>query len=113
MLREARFVTIPSLSEENCPLAALEALAFGRPLIASASGGLVELTEGGRGLSVEPGDASALGAALRRMMDQRDEAMMMGAAAHSFAQARLSPDAHLAALTGCYEAALATNNGRG
>ncbi|MEA2498374.1 MAG: hypothetical protein QOH26_779, partial [Actinomycetota bacterium] len=38
LLRSARFVVLPSVSEENAPLAALEGLAAGRPLIVSDGG---------------------------------------------------------------------------
>jgi len=36
---------LPSISPENCPLVALEALSVGTPVIASRSGGLPEIVE--------------------------------------------------------------------
>ena len=53
--------------EEGTPVACAEALAAGRPVVASETGGIRELIEDGRtGLLVPPGDAGALAAALAR-----------------------------------------------
>ena len=49
VLRRARLVVLPSVWNENAPLAALEAMARGRPLIVSAVGGLPELVDSGPG----------------------------------------------------------------
>jgi glycosyltransferase involved in cell wall biosynthesis len=52
------------------PLVALEALAVGRPIVASAVGGLPEIVKDGEtGLLVPPGDPARLAAALRRLLD--------------------------------------------
>jgi glycosyltransferase involved in cell wall biosynthesis len=56
-----------SSSWENFPHAVVEALAVGAPVIATRTGGVAEVVEHERnGLLVEPGDAEALGAAIRR-----------------------------------------------
>lgn len=48
---------IPSLWMENCPVSALEALAFGRPLVGSNIGGIPELIEDGEtGFICKPDD---------------------------------------------------------
>jgi GT2 family glycosyltransferase/glycosyltransferase involved in cell wall biosynthesis len=63
-------VVVPSLWEENAPLVVLEAFRARRPLLVSDHGGLAELVrEGVDGLRVPPGDAAALAAALRRLLD--------------------------------------------
>lgn len=56
-------IAIPSL-REGLPLVALEALALGRCLVASAVGELPVLLEGGAGLLVPAGDPAALSEAL-------------------------------------------------
>jgi glycosyltransferase involved in cell wall biosynthesis len=49
-------------------MVALEALAVGRPVIASGTGGLVEtVVDGDDGILVPPGDPGALADALRRL----------------------------------------------
>jgi len=64
----ADVVAIPSL-REGLPLVALEAIALGRCVIASAVGELPELLAEGAGLLVPPGDAAALSEALRRLQN--------------------------------------------
>jgi len=57
---------------EGLPLTALEALASGTPLVATAVRGLAELVEDGRNaLLAPPDDPEALAEALRRVLDDR------------------------------------------
>lgn len=72
---------LPSLYEGSS-LAVLEAMAAGTAIVSSAIGGTEELIEDGRsGLLVAPGDASALAAALRRVLD--DPQLREDLAAHA------------------------------
>lgn len=64
-LAAADVVAMPSL-HEGLGVAALEAMAAARPVVASRVGGLAEVVvEGETGLLVPPGDAAALAGALR------------------------------------------------
>lgn len=68
VLAAADVVAMPSLAE-GLGVAAIEAMAASRPVVASAVGGLPELIDDGvQGLLVPPGDAAALAAALRRVL---------------------------------------------
>ena len=63
----AHALVVPSL-REGLGMVALEALAVGRPVIASGTGGLVEtVVDGDDGILVPPGDPAALADALRRL----------------------------------------------
>jgi glycosyltransferase involved in cell wall biosynthesis len=71
-LRGATAAVIPS-DWENLPHAALEALALGVPVVATAVGGVPEVVrDGENGLLVPPGSPQALAAALERVAGDRD-----------------------------------------
>ena len=63
------------------PLAALEAMASGLPIVAYLVGGLVESIEGGKtGVLVEPGDVTALVKASMVLMENENLTKLMGRA---------------------------------
>lgn len=74
----ADVVAIPSLSEAF-GYSALEALACGRPVIASRIGGLVEIVNEKCGLLVPPADEVSLGAAIERLASQFEERQRLAA----------------------------------
>jgi glycosyltransferase involved in cell wall biosynthesis len=68
-LRRAAVLVLPSIWEENCPMIVLEARAAGAPVVCASTGGLPEMVDDGRdGLLVDPRDASALAAAIERLI---------------------------------------------
>ena len=84
--RSAAVVVVPSIWPEPCPTVALEALAFGRPVVASRIGGLPDLVaEGSTGLLVPPGDAGALADAITTLLSDRSRLKAMAAAAYASA----------------------------
>lgn len=81
---------LPSL-EEGFGLVLLEAMARGLPLVASDVTGASEVIDGGDvGLTVPPGDAAALAAALERMTDEGETRLAMGRAARAKAAAEFT-----------------------
>jgi glycosyltransferase involved in cell wall biosynthesis len=69
LYRWADVVVVPSCRSEALGRVAIEAMAYGRPPIVSAIGGLTEVVEDERsGWLVPPGDASALAAKLTRII---------------------------------------------
>lgn len=68
-LQAAFDVSVVSSTSEGLPLAALEALAAGTPLIGTRVGGLPDLLADGAGLVVDPGDERALATAISDVLD--------------------------------------------
>ena len=106
-LRGARFVALPSSWDENAPLAALEAMAMGRPLLVTATGGLVELVANGEGIACPVGDVEALAGAIRELSQDDDRCRVLGRAALRRARAEFVPATHLERLEAAYERCLA------
>jgi glycosyltransferase involved in cell wall biosynthesis len=81
-------IVIPTVMEETAGLAALEQMVRGRPVIASAIGGLGE-TVNGVGLTFSPNDSVALARAMKRILDEPALAASLGSSSrqrvlHSF-----------------------------
>jgi glycosyltransferase involved in cell wall biosynthesis len=93
LLAAADAAVLPSL-HEGLGVAALEAMAAGRPVVASRVGGLPEaLGEGEAGVLVPPGDAAALAAALRGLATTPAEQRALGAGGRRRAGRLFSMDA--------------------
>lgn len=72
---------VPSIWPDPCPTVAMEAMATGKPVIASRIGGLPEIVaDGETGFLVTPGDADALRSAMAALLDNPELASRMGAA---------------------------------
>ena len=105
LLAGADVFVLPSLSE-GLPLALVEAMLAGRPIVASAVGEVGTVLNGGRshaGLLVPPGDARALADALAQVLSNPTEAHDLAAAA-----ARRAEDYTLAKMTERYVALYTT-----
>jgi glycosyltransferase involved in cell wall biosynthesis len=76
----ASVYTQPS-RREGLPLAVVEAMAIGLPVVATTVGGMPEVVEDGiTGLLVPPDDPEALAAALAELLEDPERARRMGAA---------------------------------
>jgi glycosyltransferase involved in cell wall biosynthesis len=80
-------VLVLSSYMENAPLALLEAMAAGVPVVATRVGGVPELVPEGAGLLVPPGDPAALAAAIGRLLDDPALARAQAEAARRHAEA--------------------------
>lgn len=73
---------MPSLSE-GLPVALLEAMAWGRAIVASQIGGIPEMVSQREALLVPPGDPQALTEAVSSLLADSSERRRLGAAAHA------------------------------
>ncbi len=65
---------------EGLGVVLLEAMTYGKPVIASAAGGIVDIVrDGGNGYLVPPGDAAALAGAIRACVENPERARALGA----------------------------------
>jgi glycosyltransferase involved in cell wall biosynthesis len=84
---------LPSWTE-GLPLVVLEAMALGRPVIATTVGGTPEVvSDGETGLLVPPRDVKALTAALERALDDEELRRRLGAAGKRRVEERFSSEA--------------------
>lgn len=102
MLRDARYVVVPSLSHENASLAAMEGLASALPLIVSDRGGLPELAAEGRGIVVPAGDAPSLAHAIQELIEDDDICARAGVRGRNFWMDELRPEVHVERLLTVY-----------
>lgn len=102
----AAVVCTPS-RREGVGLAAREAMAHGRAVVATTVGGLPEaVTHGETGLLVPPQDPEALRDAIERLLGDAELRARLGAAARAYAERELSWEAATAALVAVYEQAV-------
>jgi D-inositol-3-phosphate glycosyltransferase len=102
----AAVVACPS-RREGFGVACLEAMAHGRPVVAAAVGGLLDLVvDGETGFVVPPRDPGALRAALERLLGDRDLRRALGTAARLRAQERFSWAAVTGAMLSAYSEAV-------
>jgi len=107
----ASVVVVPS-RREGYGMTAREAMAHGRPVVASAVGGLVDAIEDGvSGVLVPPGDVGALREALRRLLDDPPLRRALGDAARLEARRRFSVDVARDAVIDVYRAIAARRDG--
>ena len=87
---------------DNHPLAVLEALASGVPVVACRVGGIAEQLTDETGVLVEPGDPQGFAAAIAQLLDDPDRCARMGAAAAADARGRFSLDRQVDAYLDLY-----------
>ena len=96
LYRGAALVAVPSECQENCPLVALEAYAWGKPVLGSRLGGLVELIDDhGVGELLEPGNVDDWSSSLSRWMADPAGRLEAGRRARERAEIHFSPQDHV------------------
>ena len=90
--REATLLALPSL-EDNCPMALLEAMAAGVPVVAAGVGGVPDLIEDGQtGFLCEPLDQAGMRRAIEKVLMAPSAAADIAWQARSRAKQRFHPE---------------------
>ena len=107
LLANSDVLVLPSLYE-GMPVSVLEAMAAGKPVVATLIGGTDEaVVDGHTGFLVPPGDAPALAAAIRRVIHDRALAERLGANGRARVAAQFTAQMMTEGVADVYEEALA------
>ena len=99
-LCRADVIVVPSAYGDACPSTVSEALASGRPLIATRAGGIPELVGGdSNALMVPPGDPPAMAAAMAELAGRPDRRREIGGRGRGRAEQALRQDTYHASVT--------------
>lgn len=94
LYRRAKIVVVPSIFNESFGIVALEAMASGRPVIASRVGGLEDVVVNGEtGILVEPGSEEQLAEAIETLLGDEGYRRRLGANARRLIEEKYSWDA--------------------
>ncbi|MGE0800803.1 MAG: glycosyltransferase family 4 protein [Lautropia sp.] len=104
---------LPSLYGEGLPMALLEAMAHGRPIVASDIAGIRELLDNGAGLLVPPGCAPRLADAIGRLMADASLSARLAAAAQDRQRRHYSTRSMQRRLFDCYRELLSAGRRKG
>jgi glycosyltransferase involved in cell wall biosynthesis len=102
-VRSARAVVMPSRCHDNAPLAVIEAMAWGKPVVGSHVGGIPELVRDGvDGVLVPYDDPPALAEVLTRLAGDDNAVERMGRSARARVEERFDAPAHYEAVVEAY-----------
>jgi glycosyltransferase involved in cell wall biosynthesis len=100
LLAEANICVVPSVWQDAFPLGVLEAMAAGKPVIATSVGGIPEMVDDGvTGLLVPPADEQALAGALGCLLTNSALSARLGSAGRQRVAERFTQDQQLRAVT--------------
>ncbi|MFI5285927.1 MAG: glycosyltransferase family 4 protein, partial [Candidatus Dormibacteria bacterium] len=110
----ADVIVLPSISHEDMPIVILDAMAAGRPVVASSVAGIPEqVVDGVTGRLVPPGDSAALAEALAHVLGDARERTAMGKAARARYEATYTPQRFVDAYRRLYASLLERQRPRG
>ena len=93
--------------QENSPTIIAQAMAAGKPVVATRVGGVSEMVEDGEtGFVVRPGDVATLADRLVTLLDDQDLCLRMGRRGNEVALGRFTPDAVARLTAEAYRTAL-------
>lgn len=110
VIAAASIIAVPSEWHENCPMSVLEAMALGKPVVASRIGGIPELVRDGRtGLLFSPKNISELTSKIQALLSNSDLRRRLGAEARKVAETEYSLQKHGETLFSLYRDVISAN----
>lgn len=107
IIRRAYAVVVPSECYENNSYAALEAMAYGKPLVASDIGGNPEqVGRNERGLLFKMGDVAALRRSILELWNDKNLALRLGAAGQQYVSQNLNASGYRQRIQNIYKSVL-------
>jgi glycosyltransferase involved in cell wall biosynthesis len=101
-------ILVVSSNNEGTTVSAIEAMAAGRPVIATQVGGLPDLIDHGKtGLLVPPGDRDGLATAMLSLLREPETACRMGQSARAMVQERSTVERLITDIEKLYDQLLA------
>lgn len=98
-LQASDIVAVPSVWQDALPLGVLEAMAAGKPVVATRVGGIPEMCRDGvEGFLVEPGAEAELGQAMTRLLDSPSMRSAMGERGRQRVAECFTPEGQVAAI---------------
>ncbi|UQD70273.1 glycosyltransferase family 4 protein [Bradyrhizobium japonicum] len=108
-IKGAALIVVPSVWHENSPLSILEAMAHGKPIVASRIGGIPELVrDGTTGLLFEPGNTAQISEKVGNLLVDRSRREALGRNARAIVETEYTLEKHGAALFSLYEDLIAS-----
>jgi len=112
LIAAADVVIIPSVASEDFPNIVLEAMAFGKPVVASSLAGIPEqVLDGETGILVPPGNSAALAEAIASL-ESSERRAAMGAAGRSHFEEHFTAERAWKRYLELYSAVLSDHRGR-
>ncbi len=103
-LIECRFVVVPSVWYDPCPLVVLEAFAHGKPVVGSRIGGIPDMVQSGvHGVLTEAGSVPELAHAIDDLFDDRGTIRAMGMRARQLVETKYGAQRYYEATMGLFE----------
>ena len=111
LLKHAKAVIVPSECYENCSMAVIEAMAYGKPIIGANIGGIPEQVRHEKeGLLFSAGDANDLAKTLDRLVTNPEQAQQWGEKARVRFEQKYSLAQHQHALITLYHTLLSNHH---
>lgn len=103
LLRRAALFFLPSYAE-GMPMAILEAMGYGLPVVSTTVGGIPELVQHGKnGFLLEPGDTDGFAEAIITLLKDPEKRNEMGRQGRIFVQKNYSLEKHISSLMNVYD----------